>query len=100
MAMTPFLALVLVTWIAPTTYVDGAPLPASEIEGYRLSWSVQNVIQPDATIAGDAVSFDLGDLKGRVCVVLRTVVDGIESDPTEIVCRRVKPGVPETIEIR
>ena len=92
-------ALVLFLWSAPTTYVDDSPLLPADIESYRLSWSVRGVIQPDITVPGDALTYDLGEHLGRVCVTLRTVVDSIESDPSTIACRKVKPRAPEIIEV-
>jgi hypothetical protein len=93
-------ALILVTWTAPATYVDGSALEAGALEGYRLLWSVRGEIQPEVAVPAGATSFDLGDHKGRVCVSLVAIAHGVESDPSAIACKAVKPARVETIEVQ
>jgi len=87
------------TWTAPTTRVDGTPMPASEIKHYRLSWTVKGVVQPDKVVTGVSYALDTGALVGRTCVVIRTVdTDLLESDPTGQVCKNVKPNPPSNVK--
>lgn len=102
--LLPFAALadtLTVTWTAPTTREDGTALPSAEIAGYRLSWTVRGVAQPDQVVTGTSYALDTGSLAGRTCVVLRTVdTDGLESEPTPAACRNAKPNAPTELRIR
>lgn len=90
-----------VSWSAPTERVDGTQLPASEIAGYLLDWTVRGNAQATLTLgAVTSYTLDTGTLTGRTCVTLRTVdTDGLTSDPSETVCRNAKPNAPSSLRI-
>lgn len=90
-----------VTWVAPTQREDLTPLLASEIAGYRLSWTVKGVAQADKNVTGTSYLLDTGTLAGRTCVTLRTVdTDGLESDPSNTACRNAKPKPPTNVAVK
>lgn len=91
-----------VTWVAPTQRVDGTALPANEIAGYRLEWTVKGAAQSPITVGPvTAYALDTGALTGKTCLTLRTVdTDGLESDPTGPVCRNAKPNPPTNLRAR
>ena len=91
-----------VTFTPPTTREDGTPLPAAEIAGYRLSWTLNGTAQTDKTVPpGNSYVLDTGASTGRICAILRTVdTDGLESAPTAEVCRKARPKAPTSLRAR
>ena len=91
-----------VSWTAPTERVDGTALPATEIAGYRLSWTLNGTAQSDLTVPpGTSYTLDTGTQTGRVCLVMRTVdTDGLESVATGEVCRKARPRPPGSMRAR
>jgi len=100
--ISAFAATVNVTWVQPTTYEDGSPLPASEIQHYRLAWSVRGVAQPDIIVpVGATYTLNTGTLTGRTCVTLFTVAtDDQESEPSNTACKNARPGRPTNLTAR
>lgn len=92
----------LVTWVQPTARVDGTPLPLSEIQHYRMVWSVKGVAQPDKVVpVGTSYTLDTGALAGKTCLTLATVdTDGLESVPSNMFCRNAKPNPPSNMVVR
>ena len=90
-----------VTWTAPTEREDGTPLPASEIAGYRLMRWFNGAEQPEVSLASIPSVATLDVQPGKHCVAMRTVdTDGLESAPTDQVCRKAKPKAPGNLRVR
>jgi hypothetical protein len=90
------------TWAQPTAREDGSALPLTEIQGYRLVWTLRGVAQPAKMIpVGTAYTLDTGTVSGKVCVTLYTVdTDGLESDPSVTVCRNARPNRPVLLTVK
>jgi hypothetical protein len=101
LASPVFADTVNVSWTPPTAREDGTAMPLSEIQHYRLSWTLKGVAQTDKIATGTSNVIDTGTVSGRVCVTLRTVdTDGLESAPTTQVCRNSRPKAPTSLELR
>lgn len=84
-------------WTPPTARVDGSALTSAEIKNYRLVWTLNGVAQTAVLIPGGTTSsYTLTTAtSGRVCGQLVTIdTDGLESDPTPIVCKKSRPNPP------
>ena len=102
--MLPVVALadtVAVSWVQPTQREDGTALPLTEIAGYRLSWTLRGVAQPDVTVPPGTAYTLVTATSGRVCVELRTVdTDALESVPAGPVCRNSRPNKVTDLQVR
>jgi hypothetical protein len=90
------------SWTPPIVRADGTtPMPASEIAGYRLEWTLSGVEQPDVTVPpGSSYTLTTATF-GRACITLRTVdTADLESEPSAMVCRNIRPGKPVTIRVQ
>ena len=106
LAVPAYAADVVATIEHPTTYENGAPLPAADIATTRAFWSLNGT---DWNSGGETIgaatewTIRLPDFKcGRVYVALRTVVvthrESVLSDPVfaDVSC---KPGKPRVVRI-
>jgi hypothetical protein len=78
------------SWVAPTTYVNGAPLPASEIAGYTISCATRTL-----TVNGPVTSFSAEFEPGiYVCSAVTRATNGEVSNPSNTVSFSVAPPRP------
>lgn len=101
-APTLALADIALTWTRPTQRVDGTALPVTEIASYKLNVTLNGNPLPTVSIAGDLQAHTFVDtVKGRYCFTLQTIdTDGLQSDPTQEVCRRANPKSPAGFSAR
>lgn len=97
LASAPAMADVTFRWTQPTKREDGSALPATEIAGYKLDWTLKGVAQPTVTVPSGS-SYLLPAPAGRVCGTLKTVdTDGLESVATAQACKWSKPLRPTNL---
>ena len=86
------------TWVPPTQYVDGTPLPAAQITEYVIRWgNASGVYTNEVRVAGNQTAYTLPRNPPHHetrCYVMRTVAGGLESVDSQEVCKR-RPGPPD-----
>lgn len=86
------------TWTAPTQDIKGNAL--SEIDGYKLYYSVNNVVQPVIDISPAMNVHVLNDVvNGSHTFQISTISNGLESDLSSPVNVDTEAGKPVRIEL-
>lgn len=82
-----------VNWTAATTFVDGTPLPATGVTYNVYSQVVNTPPVLRTTVAASSVVLK-GLPLGDHCFWVRTVVNGVESDNSNIACKTLRMPAP------
>lgn len=97
-----------ITFVRPTLYTDGTPLPVTAISGFQINCTFQNtgssVVNPctaqsplelPGNVTTGAVTFTFPAQGGRACFTMRTRVGSAVSDPSSPeACRDFAPLAP------
>lgn len=108
-ALPAFGATANLSFIRPSTYVDGSPLAAADIDGYELRCATLNggaCTIPAVTLAGTftsgQVTVAVPTSGGNACFHVVTNVDGVFSVPSNQSCKvfaPTQPGSPTNVTI-
>lgn len=86
------------TWEMPTQYENGQAL--SQIDGYRIYYAIDNAAQADIEIPADSTDYLLVDVPaGSHTFQISTLVNGVESEPSDPVNVDVPDSKPVKIEL-
>lgn len=108
-ALPAFAATANLSFNRPTTYRDGSPLAAADIDGYELRCATFNGVActiPAVTLPGDftsgQVTVTVPTSGGNACFHVVTNVDGVFSLPSNQSCKvfsPTQPGSPTNVTI-
>ena len=104
-AMAQESSVAKLTWDAPTTRVDGQPLPMDEIANYNLCCGDVQTSIPKSTETGSYEVSRADILSGygeHVCYMTTVDTDGLESTPSKrvtIAWEKVAPNAPTNLLI-
>lgn len=76
---------VLVSWVAPTKFVDGTPITAPITYQFYVGTSGKEV-KSGTPVSGLALNIAVPPPGTQVCVQLTAIVNGVESDRTPEAC--------------
>lgn len=89
---------ILLTWDAPTVREDGSKI--EQIDRFNLYHSVDNVFQGVIEIPGDAISFQLPEVKtGTHTFQISTVEHGLEGKQSDPAVVNISKSAPVKIKL-
>lgn len=96
LASSAFATDILLTWEKPEVREDGSKI--EQIDRFNLYHSVDNVFQDVIEVSGDAISFQLPEVKtGNHTFQISTVEYGLEGSPSDPVTVSVNQSKPVKI---
>ena len=107
MTSMAFAASITLTWVAPTQYIDGTPLPIANIKQFNVYWGTSAGVYPNSVSVTSGIqsamtytlsSFATGTYYYAISAVEATGIEGAKSAPIgPIFLSAGAPSVPTAL---
>lgn len=92
------------SWTAPAQYVDGTPIPAGTITGYRIVWGPGSTEFPNTQDVGNVLTYQITrpQAYGNRCYRVAALVGNQNGEWSEVRCKNVAapPKAPGSFTVQ